>query len=83
MLNRAKKGQRTFSVFSLTENTQRYKSLAGFAIFPSGAIFAFGKRYAPSDVRDLYHIAWKRSDNISHEQGEYIAFIFREHISRK
>ena len=51
-----KKGQRIFSVFSLTENTQRYKSLAGFAIFPSGAIFAFGKRDALWGARDLYHI---------------------------
>ena len=51
-----KKGQRIFCVFSLTENTQRYKSLAGFAIFPSGAIFAFGKRDALRGARDLYHI---------------------------
>ena len=123
-----------FSVFSLTENTQRYKSPRGSAIFPLGAIFACGKRYAlrgvvgfisyrigakrqyiarakrvyrvclqtyrlkgknpPGDLRyslwerylpvasdmpcgalwDLYHIALARSDNISHEQSEYIAF---------
>ena len=43
-------------MLSLPENTQRYKSLAGFAIFPSGAIFAFGKRNALRGARDLYHI---------------------------
>ena len=45
---------------------QRYKSLAGFAIFPKGAIFACGKRYALRSVRDLYPIASARSGDISH-----------------
>ena len=33
-------------MFSVKDNTQRYKSLTGSAIFPLGAIFAYGKRYA-------------------------------------
>ena len=73
--------------FSAKNITQRYKSPRGSAIFPLGAIFACGKRYSlwerylpvASDMPcgalwDLYHIALERSDNISHEQSEYIAF---------
>ena len=52
-------------MLSVKDNTQRYKSLTGFAIFPSGAIFAHGKRYALRGVRDLYHIA--------HDEVRYIA----------
>ena len=59
---RKNENTRLISVLSLTENTQRYKSLAGFAIFPSGAIFAYGKRYALWGVRGFisYRIRAKR-----------------------
>ncbi|MBQ6906172.1 MAG: hypothetical protein IJN75_04050, partial [Clostridia bacterium] len=49
------------SVLSLTENTHRDKSLAGFSIY------AYGVRYVltHSITRDLSHIELERSDNIS------------------
>ena len=33
--------------------------------------------------RDLYHIALERSDNISYEQSEYIAFVSKHIANRK
>ncbi|MBE6691278.1 MAG: hypothetical protein E7590_08395 [Ruminococcaceae bacterium] len=79
-------------MFSVKENTQRYKSLVGFAIFPLGTIFAFGKRYALWGARDLYHIVLARAckasrGNISHraplakQVARYIAFACK-HIAK-
>jgi len=60
-------------VLSSTDNTPRYETFVGFAIFSLRAIFARGKQYALRSVRDFYLIALERSDDISHEQGESIA----------
>ncbi len=65
-------------MLSLTENTQRYKSLAGFAIFPSGAIFAYSKRYALRGVRGFisYHTEHSEAYRNRVKRG-YIAFAQR------
>ena len=78
-------------MFSVKENTQRYKSPRGFAIFPCGSdirlrlAICFNILAARRDMLkrwDLYHIALEWSDNISHEQSEYIAFACK-HIAKQ
>ena len=46
-----------FSVLSLTENTQRYKSLAGFAIFPCGSDIRLRLVICPAGREGIYIIS--------------------------
>ncbi len=45
------------SVLSLTENTQRYKSLAGFAIFPCGSDIRLRLAICPAGREGIYIIS--------------------------
>ena len=52
-----KKNARRLSVLSLTENTQRYKSLAGFAIFPCGSDIRLRLAICPAGREGIYIIS--------------------------
>ena len=70
-----RKARHPDGVLSLTENTQRYKSLLGFAIFSSGAIFACGKRYVLRGVRGFISYRAEHSEAYRNRvKRGYIAF---------
>ncbi len=52
-------------MLSLTDNTHRYKSLAGFSIYAYGAGYADSLAMFVWQTRDLSHIQLAQSGNIS------------------
>ena len=51
------KKARGLSVFSSMDNTQRYKSLAGFAIFPCGSDIRLRLAICPAGREGIYIIS--------------------------
>ena len=73
------------SVLSLTENTHRDKSLAGFSIYACGVRYVLAHSICLLRKRGIYLISNWCVATIYRVRAkrEHIEFIFREHISRK